>query len=173
MAPRHRSSRRGSARTMESTRWTGNVFSFNTLSAGSQALTFLTASNDPPETILRIRGDLLAYLDSTATPGARVDVAVGIALVPEGSSTTVVWSPITDVEAPWFLYERFSLGYEEMVTDVIDIPNITGYRKTLDVKSMRIVRPDVEAQIVVEQATLSGADAINLSLSARVLLGST
>ena len=122
---------------------------------------------------MRIRGELVAYIDAASAPTKLVDVAVGIALVPEGSGTTVLWSPITDEDAPWWYYERFVLGYEEMVTDVIDVPGITSFRSTIDVKGMRIIRPDVEAQIVVENATLQSASSVNVALTARVLFGST
>jgi len=143
------------------------------VSAGSTALNFITATSDPPETLMRIRGELVAYIDAASAPTKLVDVAVGIALVPEGSGTTVLWSPITDEDAPWWYYERFVLGYEEMVTDVIDVPGITSFRSTIDVKGMRIIRPDVEAQIVVENATLQSASSVNVALTARVLFGST
>jgi len=168
-----RSRRRRGGREIESTRWSGATQSFLALSAGSQALNFISASSDPPETLMRLRGELVATLDGVQAPTSLIDVGVGIALVPEGSSTTVLWSPLTDSDAPWWFYSRFVIGYEEMVADNVDVPQLTSFRQTVDLKAMRIIRPDVEAQIVVEQATLAGSAAINVVMSARALFGST
>jgi len=121
---------------------------------------------------MRIRGELVAYIDGLQAPPALVDCAVGVHIVPGGSGTTVTAAPITDPNAPWLLYERFTLGYEEYVTDVIDNPGLTMFRKVIDVKGMRIIRPDVEMQVVFQNATLAGAASVNFSLAARVLFGS-
>jgi hypothetical protein len=153
---------------MESVRWSGSQSSFLAQSSGSAGLVFITASSDPPETLLRLRGDLVCVLDGVQAPGTLISVGIGIALVPEGSSTTVLWSPLSDSDAPWWYYERFTLGYEEYVTDVIDSPGLSSVRKTVDLKGMRIIRPDVEAQVVVENLTIGSAGAFNLSLQARV-----
>jgi len=158
---------------MESKRWDGANYLFAPQAAGSSALNYITAADTPPETLLRLRGEVVCYLDGTAGPGILVEVGLGIALVPEGSSTTVLWSPLTDVSAPWWMYERFSIGYEEMVTDVVSVQGLPVFRRQVDVKGMRIIRPDVEAQIVIEVATLLTTDAVNLSFSSRVLFGST
>ena len=167
----HRSSSRG--RSIESLRWTGGNFFFGAISAGVSRLNFLTATNDPPETIMRIRGELVAWLDGVQAPGVAVDVALGCILVPEGTGTGGAMSPIADDTAPWFLYERFTLGYEEPVGDVVDVPGLSIVRIPIDVKAMRIVRPDVEAQVSIENASLSSASAVNVSFNVRVLLGST
>ena len=167
----HRSSSRG--RNIESLRWSGANYFFDAISAGVARLNFLTASNDPPETIMRIRGELVAWIDGVQAPGVAIDVALGCVLVPEGTGTGGSMSPITDDTAPWFLYERFTLGYEEPVADVVDVPGLTLIRIPIDVKAMRIVRPDVEAQVSIENVSLTSAAAVNLSLNVRVLLGST
>ncbi len=158
---------------MESTLWSGNVQTFGAQAAGSAAAVFIGATTDPPQTLLRMRGQLVAWIDGLEIPAVGVDVGVGIALVPEGSGTTVTWSPLQDEDAPWWFYTRFTLGYEEYVTDVIDAPGLTVFRETIDLKGMRIIRPDVEAQIVVEQQTLIGAGTVNIVLSERVLFGAT
>ena len=120
---------------------------------------------------MRTRGEMLAYLPGAAGPSIWVDVAVGFALVPEGTGTTVLWFPITDANAPWLYYERFSLAHDEKVTDVIGIPDATSFRKTIDVKAMRIVRGDMELQAVFEQATLGTAGAVDLTAAGRFLMG--
>ncbi len=166
-----RSNRGGVKKRIQSTRWEAANHFFGAASAGSVAQTFITAGTDT-ETLLRIRGDLVGYIDGADEPPVAVQVAIGAILVPEGSSTTVLWSPITDGNAPWFFYETFLLGYEEYVTDVVQAVHVSSMRKTIDVKSQRIIRPDVEAQIVMESATISGAGSINVNLAFRLLLGS-
>jgi len=168
----HRRGRRG-GRQIESTRWSGGTSTFAAQTAGATALTFINASADPPETLLRLRGELVSWAQGPDAPDVATHCALGIALVPEGSSTTVTWSPITDDDAPWWFYQDWVLGYEEMVTDVIDVPGLAVFRKTIDLKGMRILRPDVEAQIVFEQSTLIAAMTVNTILTSRVLFGST
>jgi len=149
--------------------WTGFQGSSLAQNAGSVGVTLNPAQHDP-ETLLRSRGNLLTFMDTTQTPAGLIDVGVGMILVPEGTGTTVLWSPITDDDAPWFWYDRFVVGYEEMVTDVVDVPGITSYRSVIDSKAMRIVR-NQEVQLVVEQATLGTAEAINTTVSGRFLTG--
>jgi len=158
---------------MESVRWSAGRHSFLAQTSGTAALAFIAATSDPPETLMRLRGELMSYVDTTQAPTGLVEMALGIALVPEGTGTTVLWSPIADGDAPWWFYERWSLGYEEYVTDVIDAPGITSFRKTIDLKGMRIIRPDVEVQIVIENATIGAALAANTVLTSRVLIGAT
>ncbi len=129
------------------------------------------AAGTVPETIMRTRGELVGYIDGASAPGKLVHFAVGMILVPEGTGTTVLWSPITDANAPWFWIEQFHLGYEEMVTDVVDVPGLSIFRKEIDLKAMRIVRPDVEVQLVFENVTLLSVAAVNVRVSFRMLLG--
>jgi len=133
-------------------------------------MTYLTAAVET-ETLMRQRGNLSCFLDTTQSPGILIDVAIGTIVMPEGQSTTVVSSPITDENAPWIFYSRFTVGYEEMVTDVVDVPQMTSYRENVDTKAMRILKPDQEIQLVIEQATLGGAGEVNLTLSDRILIG--
>ncbi len=161
---------RSRSRKIDNLRWVGFDNGATALAAGSVGGTMLTSSA-LADTIMRTRGNLIAWLDGTESPGTAVDVAVGMALVPEGTAATVLWSPISDANAPWFWYTRFHLGYEEMVTDVIDVPGISSYREVIDSKAMRRVRGDVEVQVVVENVTLLAAGSINLRVGGRILLG--
>jgi len=158
---------------MESVRWSGATNTFLAQAAGSAAQVFINAADTPPETLLRLRGELVGTIDGLEAPGPLIDVALGIALVPEGSGVTVLWQPGSEANAPWWFHTRFTLGYEEYVTDVIDSPGLTTFRQTIDLKGMRIIRPDVEAQIVIENITLATAGSVNLVLSSRVLFGAT
>ncbi len=143
----------------------GSTFAAQT--AGAVGVAIGAAQHDR-ETILRTRGTLLAYADGSPATGALVRLAAGMILVPEGTGTTVLWSPITDGDAPWFWYTSFFVGYEEYVTDVIDSPVVSSYREVIDTKAMRRVR-NTEVQLVVENQTLGGALTENLFVTGRFL----
>jgi hypothetical protein len=120
---------------------------------------------------MRTRGQLVCSLDGTAAPGLLVVIGIGLIVVPQGQGTTVIWSPISDGNAPWFYFSRFVVGYEEAVTDVIDVPGLSSYRETVDSKAMRRSLPDTEVQCVVENATLNGGMNVSVSLQGRILVG--
>ena len=150
--------------------WSGFVQSVGGLGAGTFA-GLLNSATHEPETLLRIRGNVLAYLDATQAPGALIHVGIGICQVPEGTGSTVLWVPLTDGDAPWIWVERFALGYEEMVTDVVDVVSLPIFRGVIDNKAMRKLR-NRELQVVVEQATLLGAASLNFNITGRALTGS-
>jgi len=161
--------RRRSGKKIDFVHWTGIQESALALTAGSVASTALAAQHDP-ETWMRFRGNLLAYLDATQLPGRLIQVAVGLILVPEGTSTTVLWSPATDPDAPWMYYDIFAIGWEEGVTDVVDMPGVSSYRSVIDSKAMRIVR-NQEVQFVTENVSVGSAGTVNVVLSGRALSG--
>ncbi len=161
--------RRKSGRKIDFTHWTG--FSGVSLgqAAGSVGFALLPALHDP-ETLLRTRGEYVAWLDGAPAVGDAVLVSLGIILVPEGTAATVLWSPFTDADAPWIWYDNATLAYEEPVTDVIDIPLMTAVRRVIDNKAMRVVR-NQELQFVIENTTIGTAQGINVSMAGRFLLG--
>ncbi len=161
---------RSRSKKIDTLRWIGFRSGAAGLSAGTVAANLLSASTFP-DTIMRTRGNLIAYLDGAGAPGETIDVGVGFIIVPEGTSTTVLWSPISDPNAPWFWYERFVLGHEELVVDVVDIPGISSFRSVIDSKAMRRGPPDTEVQLVIEQGTIESAGSINLQVSGRILVG--
>ena len=165
-----RSSRGRHEKVIDILRWSGSNHLSQGQSAGSIAQTYI--SDGSTETLMRIRGELTCWLDATSATPLGVECAVGALVVQAGSGTTVIQNPITDPDAPWLFYERFTIGYEEMVTDVIDIPQLTMFRKTIDSKAMRILRPGREVQLVFTNSTLIAATAVNFSFSNRTLLGS-
>ncbi len=132
----------------------------------------LLAAQHLPETLLRIRGEWQAYVDTTQAPGGATALTAGMILVPEGTGTTVLWSPATDGDAPWIWWDAIHLAYEEMVTDVIAVQSALGARRVIDSKAMRKVR-NTELQIVFETTTLLASGvALNSAGSVRVLAGS-
>ena len=161
--------RRRSGKKIDFVHWTGIQEFISIFTAGSTASTALAAQHDP-ETWLRLRGNLFADLDGALTPGVLISVAVGLILVPEGTGTTVLWSPATDPDAPWMFYSMFTLGYEEPVVDNVGLTEAAVYREVIDSKSMRIVR-NSEVQFVVENVTLGGVGTTNVSLTGRALSG--
>ncbi len=161
--------RRRSGKKIDFVHWTGAAASSLGQSAGSAAVN-LSAALHEPETLLRMRGNVLAYLDGTQAPGALIDVGIGIINVPEGTGTTNLWAPIDDPDAPWIWYERFQLGYEEMVTDVVDVAGLSIYRREIDNTAMRIMRNE-ELQVVFQNVTTGSAASMNASVCLRVLSG--
>ncbi len=132
--------RRRSGKKIDFTHWTGFAgTSLGLAAAGTSAATLLAAAHEP-ETLLRTRGNVVAFVDGPQDPGVLVSVGVGFIPVPEGTGTTVLWSPITDPDAPWFWFDRFTIGYEEAVVDVIAMAALSVYRSVIDSKAMRIVR---------------------------------
>ncbi len=163
--------RRGSGRKIDSTHWTGfsAVTASGGLSAGAVGFNIHAAAH-LPETLLRTRGNLLAWVEGAVAPNLMASVSVGMILVPEGTGTTVLWSPGTDPDAPWFWYSSFLLGYEELVTDVVQAQEVSSYRETIDSKAMRRVR-NQEVQLVVENITLFGATIVGVGVAGRSLTG--
>jgi len=155
---------------IDNLRWDGWNLSALSFGAGQSASVFRSAGT-LPETLMRLRGNFLGYLDGTQAPGALVLISVGIILVPEATGSTVLWSPVADDNAPWLWYTSFHLGYEEYVTDVIDAVGAPVYRETIDNKAMRRIRSDVEVQIVFENTTIGSAASVNLVTSGRLLQG--
>ncbi len=163
--------RSGFVKKMDNTRWVGIQLGTTSLGAGSVGQTYLSAGQIP-ETWLRMRGNLIASLTGTQAPGVLIEVAAGLIVVPEGTGATVTSSPLLDENAPWLWYSVFVLGYQETVTDVIDIPGMTSFREVIDNKAMRRIRPDREVQLVIENVTIGNAGTAIVQLSTRVLLGS-
>ena len=147
--------------------WTGFNGATLALGAGTSAITLLAAQHDR-ETLMRSRGNLVAYVDAIPTDPSLAIISVGFCLVPEGTGTTVLWSPFTDSDAPWFYHEMFNIGYEEPVADVIQVWGLSGFRSVIDSKAMRRIR-NQEVQMVVENSTLAGAVTANVSVTGRFL----
>ncbi len=138
----------------------GGTLALNAIAVGTQAAT-----------LLRVRGEVLGYLDAVQTPPTGCRLSMGLILVPEGTGSTVVYDPALDSNAPWLWYAMMHLGYEEYVTDVIDTPLVSASRLVVDNKAMRRIRPDVEVQFVVNNTTTFGATPANLAFGLRILQG--
>ena len=140
------------------------------LGAGTAAFAFSSVGT-LPTTLLRMRGEVIGLIDAVQTPGKLLAINYGIILVPEGSGTTVQFSPVADANAPWLLYGTGTLGYEEYVIDAIDCPVMSAFRHVIDNKAMRRIRPDVEMQMVFENSTFIAGATANVAYSIRWLQG--
>ncbi len=167
----NRARQSGFRKKIEVVHWTLIAESVVTQAAGISAKNALVAQH-LPETLLRIRGEWAAQFAGQVAPGVGVSVAAGLIQVPEGTGTTVLWSPFTDGDAPWIWWDVLHLLYAEPVTDVIG-SGLAGARRIMDSRAMRKIR-NTELQFVVENVTVTGLGAatIDSSMAARVLSGS-
>jgi len=161
--------RSGFQKKIDTVHWTNFSSPITGLGAGVAGVLALSAQH-LPETLLRTRGELIAYVDGVQAPPQLAMVTCGLILVPEGTGTTVLWSPFTDGDAPWFYWDVLHIGYEEYVIDVVDAGNLNAARRVIDSKAMRKVR-NTEIQFVVENTALTGAASVNVVASGRVLSG--
>ena len=164
--------RTGFQKKIEAVHWTFIQDGFAAFAAGTVARN-MAAAQHLPETLLRIRGEWVASLDGGLVNGVGVSVVAGLIQVPEGTGATVLWSPLTDGDAPWIWWDTFGLIYKEYVVDAVASTEASSRSRVIDSKAMRKMR-NTELQWVVEQATMTGssASAISCALSARVLSGS-
>ncbi len=164
--------RSGFAKKIDTVHWTLMQEGVASMAAGSTARTAFSAQH-LPETLMRIRGEWAASFVGALSSGTGIVITAGLILVPEGTGTTVLWSPVTDGDAPWMWWDTFQLIYEEHVTDVNYSVNTSSARRVIDSKAMRKVR-NRELQLVLENVTIAGLTASNVavSLTARGLSGS-
>ncbi len=161
--------RRRSGKKIDFVHWTGVQEQFAAQASGSAGVNVAVAAHES-ETLLRFRGNVLVYVDGAQPPGGLVQVALGMLLVPEGSGTVVTATPGTNPDSPWLWYEICAVGYEEMVTDVVDVPGLTSFRATIDSKAMRVIR-NQEIQLVIHNTTLQTALSVNVVVNGRMLSG--
>ncbi len=161
---------RGRGKKIDFLSWGATTQLFSALSAGSIAGTLLSSSLTP-FTLMRLRGNIVAWMDGVQAPAKSVIVAVGIHLVPDGTGNTVLVEPFGDSATGWLYYSEFIVGYEEYVSDVVDCPGLSSYREVIDNKAMRKVAPEQEVQIVVTNTTALSAGVVNFGFAGRFLFG--
>ncbi len=162
--------RGGFQKKIQYTHWTRGANTVLATGAGISGANVIPAQHEP-ETLLRIRGEALAVLSSGAkADGVLAQVSTGLILVPEGTGSTVTWSPITDADAPWIWYDSFTIGHHEPVVDVLAIPALSIVRRVIDSKAMRIMR-NQEIQLVVENVSINLAAVMDYVFQGRFLAG--
>ena len=154
------------------THWTGFTGQFLAQAAGNTAIE-VGAAVHGSETLLRTRGFIACWIDGAQGSGGAVQISIGMHVVSDGTGTSVLTAPsvATGVDTQWFWYDTFTLAYEEMVADVVDVPGMTSYRATIDSKSMRIVRNE-QIQLVISNVSLAATLFVNASVTGRFLSGS-
>jgi len=162
--------RSGFAKKIQTVHWTLGSFSVQGLSAGSIGVNVFSAQH-LPETLMRLRGDVAVAPSQPVADGVGVAVAMGLIQVPEGTGTTVLWSPLSDGDAPWIWWDAVNIIYTETVTDVIATQATMSARKIIDSKAMRKQR-NTEIQFVAEQATVFSLADIDIMGMLRALHGS-
>jgi len=151
---------------IDTVHWTvTNAIEMIGLGVGTSAV-LMSAAQHLPETLLRIRGEWVASLSGALADGIGVKVAAGMILVPEGTGGTVLWSPVTDGDAPWIWWDVVHLIYREQVADAVS-SDLQGVRRTVDSKAMRKVR-NTELQFVSERTTITGLTTGNTDVAAQV-----
>ena len=116
----------------------------------------------------------MAALVGGAASATGTAAVMGLILVPEGIGTTVLWSPVTDGDAPWIWWDALQLIYTEQVADVVASSQTSSGRRVVDSKAMRRSR-NQELQLVIENVTIPGITgaSVDVSITARVLAGSS
>ncbi len=161
--------RSGFQKKIDSVHWISGQSSFAALGAGTVAATLANAQH-LPETLMRIRGEWAAVPAAAGAPGRSALITCGIVLVPEGTGTTVLWSPFTDSDAPWIWWGTAYVAHEEVVVDVIACQEVLSFRREIDNKAMRRVR-NQEVQVVLENTTIATALAVDVRIHVRMLAG--
>ncbi len=163
--------RRRGVKKIDNLIWELSTGSVLAQAAGTSALNFSTVGTTPT-TLLRLRGEIVGYLSGTQSPTGLAVLTCGIIKVPEGSSTTAQYDPVSDANAPWLWFSSYFLGYDETVVDVIQSTvAVSSFRETIDNKAMRRIRPDEELQFVVTNTTVGAARSTNIAYSIRWLQG--
>ena len=162
--------RRRSGKKIDFTHWTGWNFLAGAVASGGTSASLISAAQHLPETILRTRGNFVAWMDGAQAAAVSAQMGMGLILVPEGTGTTVLWSPLTDADAPWFWYESFHIGFELINSDGDSYTELSGFRGEIDSKAMRIVK-NMEVQMVVETVAQIGTFVTNFQATGRFLTG--
>ncbi len=166
MAHRRRS---GFSKTIDSVRWTPSSSTFAGIGGDATAALIAVGAGGEAETVLRVRGHVMCWLDATAAQGEIMQVSVGFILAQGGQSTTVLSSPSTDADARWIWHQDMIVASETAAV----VSNELGiFRAEIDGKAMRKAGRDQEIQCVVETTTLLGSAApTNTVVVCRWLVG--
>ena len=151
--------------------WTAFANAAIGLAAGT-ATGFLLGVATQAETVMRIRGEILAVLDQTGlAANDRVLAAWGVMVMPAGSvAGGVIVSPQTNGEADWFAYGSIPLFAETAGADANVLGVLSG-RQTIDSKAMRRMREGEEMVLVFENFDIAGAPAVSVTFGGRILTG--
>ena len=151
----------------------GNTDIADLVVATAQAVTVLTETqleNFPTPTLIRTRGRLTGFTDTSSTPGAFGVVGLGMIVVTASAAAvgvTAIPTPLTDLGSDWLWWDSMTLGAD--AGDVIG-SEITIDRLSIDSKAMRKIGNNQVVLLVAELLTCEGTLVVNLCGSQRFLL---
>ncbi len=135
-------------------------------SASSTSATLFTA--DKAETIVRIRGQILAQLTPAAsTAEDAAIIAAGLIVVSTGA--TVAVDPFNDPGANWIWHQFILLHTSGVVGAVSDQGDQSGRMVTIDNKSMRKLREDEIVVLRVSNGNANGSPTVDVITAVRLL----
>jgi len=122
----------------------------------------------PTPTLVRTRGGLSAWTDTSSSPGGFGTVVVGIMQVQTAAVTgSAVPAPGSDPSSDWLWWDTLHVGAS--AADVIG-EDITVDRLKVDSKAMRKLKNNMTVIIVAQLLTCEGTMVVNLCGSIRFLL---
>jgi len=152
------------------TRWILGVFDDALLASPGNSQGAITTSSQSTSTLLRSRGELLVGWAAAAAIQAGDVTRVGVGFLVQQEGATATQLPLTDAFAPWLWYWVGTM--QAQVDEGEGRHGILGAaRVVIDNKAMRILRPGMEIVCVAEALAIVGNGEVQVSVAARLLLG--
>ncbi len=136
--------------------------------AATVIVQFEAFASDTAETLMRLRGEVLVFLDGASSPavGDLMVFAWGVIRSASGS-TDVGVSPLTEGGANFLAYGTGHLGTE--ATAQLGNEGLSMVRFDVDSKAMRKLRENESLYVVFESVDIAGAPVWNAGFSLRGL----
>ncbi len=124
-----------------------------------------------PATILRCRGQMVAFMDEGQQVGDKARIAVGLGIIStDAFNGGTVPDPASEAEYPWLYWHDFQLGSSLAVG--INNEGSSSYRFEVDTKAMRKIRPGESLCWQAQYVDGTGTPAVDLQMAqTRVLIG--
>ena len=148
--------------------WEGQT-TFSLAMAAGDITDAVLFTGDRAETIQRVRGDILVWLDGASSVATdSVIVGMGLIVIPRTLTSAGV-SPITEPGGNWLYHKYIVLATEVAVTTARSLGSYA--RVEIDNKSMRRFREDEIVVFTVETQNISGSPQVNVVAGIRILAG--
>ncbi len=166
-----RTRRSGFAKTIDFKKWVDLDGGRTALTAGGLAAHGSALAFTEPQTILRMRGNLVLQLDpSVSVDGDAAIITTGIALVSTDAAVlgiTALPDPHSDPGYPWIWWNSTPFNVEDATFSLDNTKLIE-----IDSKAMRKAKPSESLVVVYEHTDVSGALAVTATLGhIRILVG--
>ena len=122
-------------------------------------------------TIVRIRGNMMCWNDSTSGSGAVALVTLGMFLADAAQVTVGISAmplPFSNIGSDWIYWDQFIVG--EQISNQADANDISFERHIVDSKAMRKVKLNHQLQLVAELQNVEGVPVMNVCGVVRCLL---